>query len=167
MDQKDIRDSKTSLSFVSAVGNGRRYKAGYIRSTTAVLFVHSHRWSCFAATPLSLSRLPTPTPHLTRTNSHTSQIGHNLLYRLYFLFIIPDYQNFNQMPDFRLVPGTSVMVPHPSTPDLWLIAYHCTTFNKNALTDCTVMLELPVPLKSGNILTRCASVSFSWKTPSL
>jgi len=69
------------------------------------------------------------------------------------------------MPDFRLVPGTSVMVLHPSTPDRWLIAYHCTAFNKNALTDCTLILELPVPLKSENILTRCASVSFSWKTP--
>jgi hypothetical protein len=32
-------------------------------------------------------------------------------------FIIPDYQNFNQMPDFRLVPGTSVVVLPPNTPD--------------------------------------------------
>jgi len=120
----------------------------------------------FTATQISLSRLPTPTPRLTRTNSHTSQIEHNLFCRLYFLFIIPDFQNFNQMPDFRLVPGTSVMVLHPSTPDRWLIAYHCTAFNKNVLTDYTVILKLKVPLKSGNIFTHCVSVRVSWKTPS-
>jgi hypothetical protein len=37
LDPRGIRDSKTLLSFISA---------GNTRSTNAVLFVHSHRWSC-------------------------------------------------------------------------------------------------------------------------
>lgn len=78
-------------------------------------------------------------PFHTHTYAHpyTIHIEHNLLSWVFLFYhhIIRNYQNFNEVPDFRLVPGTSHMCC-PATPcpfANFIRLYGCLQERSNAL----------------------------------